>query len=201
MRWFWSVTVWLRATTISLSSASCCSLITAWPTAINSGSVTTARPNSTRPSSVRGRPILILYPNLRPDAAVDLLLRPMSGRELALPVERARHDVPQVVMTGCPAEHPPDLGGFGHQRRRIPRAARRFLFFDRVTRDGLDHLDDFPDAVAAPVAAVQCRGFAAATQVLESLEVRCGEILDMDVVAYPRAVGRIVVRPEDMETR
>ena len=54
-------------------------------------------------------------------------------------------------------------------------------------------------AVAVPVAAVGDQRLAAVAQVVERIQVRGGEILDVDVVAHAGAVGRRVVGAEDRQ--
>ncbi len=85
------------------------------------------------------------------------------------------------------------------QGRRVSGAAWCLSFGQRVPRHGLDHPDDVADAVAAPVAAVQCRGFAAAAQVGQRLQVGVGQVLHVDVVAHAGAVGCRVVGAEDRD--
>src|SRR5690554_3876984 len=91
--------------------------MTALPMATSKGSVAMPRPIRTSPSSVRGLFIFIeRYPLFAPD----------SGGELTLPLERARHDLFEIVVLRRPPERLADPRGACYQGRWIARAARRF---------------------------------------------------------------------------
>src|SRR6185369_9314992 len=181
---FCSVAVALSPSTASLSVAAWSFLKTALPIAISSGTVTNASPSSTRPSKVRGRRIFIGRSSPR--------ATPLTGGELPFPRERGLDDVLEVVVARLPAERRADARGARHERRRISGSARGFPFRNRMSRDRFDHGQELAHAVAAAVAAVQRRRLAAAAQIGEGLQMRVGEILDVDVVANPGAVFRRV---------
>ena len=86
--------------------------------------------------------------------------------------------------------------GARHESRRVSGAARRLAFRDRMSGDRLDHAQQLAHAVAAAVAAVQCRGLAAAAQIREGLEMGVGQVLDVYVVANAGTVPRRVIRAE-----
>ena len=51
-------------------------------------------------------------------------------------------------------------------------------------------LEDFAHAVAVAITDVRHRRFATGTQVVEGIQMRGGEVVDVDVVTYAGAVGR-----------
>ena len=104
-------------------------------------------------------------------------------------------------MPRPPAERGTNTGGSSDQRGWIAGAPGFLSFGYRVPRDVLDHGKHFANAVAATVAAVQCRGFAAAAQVGERLQMRVGQVLDVDVVTDAGAVRGWVVGAEDRHVR
>ena len=67
--------------------------------------------------------------------------------------------------------------------------------------DLLHAREHFAHAVAVAVTAVRDERFAAGAQVVERVQVRGGEIFDVDVVAHTGAVGRREVGAEDRQVR
>ena len=93
----------------------------------------------------------------------------MTCSEFSFPFQRRCYDFGEVVVPWLPAKRGANTGGSRDQRGWIA-GAPRFLFFGyRVPRNILDHGEKLANAVAATVAAVQCRGFAAAAQVGKGL--------------------------------
>src|SRR5688500_3217397 len=151
------------------------------PTASSSGTVTNARPISTMPSSVRGRPMFILL-------FLDGSRAPVPCSEFSFPFQRRFYDLGKVVVPRLPAEGGTDTSGASDQRRWIAGPTRFLPLGNRVPCDALDHGKQLADAIAPPVTAVQCRGFAAAAQVGQRFPMGVRELLDMDVVAAAGAV-------------
>src|SRR5690606_12865920 len=90
---------------------------------------------------------------------------------------------------------------FRNQAGRVSGAARLLDRLDRGAVDAIHGRDDFANAVAVPVSAVQCGRGAALAQVVERLDVGVREILNVDVIAYSGSVGCFVVRAEDRQVR
>src|SRR6185436_8755740 len=189
-----SVAVALSASTTSLSFASCPSLIMPLMLATSSGTVTNARPIRTMPSNVRGRRIFIRD-------GLDGSLRPMSRSEFSFPFKRRCYDFGEIVVPRLPAERGTDASRASDQCRRIAGPTRLLPFGYGVSGDALDHGKQLADAVASPVAAVQCRGFAAAAQVCQGLQMGVCQVLDMNVVADAGTVRCRVIRTENRDVR
>ena len=121
----------------------------------------------------------------------------MPCSEFSFPFQRRRYDFGEIVVPRLPAERGTNTGGASDQRGWIA-GAPGFLFCGYwVSGDVLDHGEQLANAIAPAVAAVQCRGFAAAAQVGQGLQMGVGQVLDVDVVAHAGAVGRGVVGAED----
>src|SRR5690606_22802033 len=148
-----------------------------------------ARPISTMPSSVRGRRITIRE-------ALSGSRAPVPLREFPFPFKRCFYDLLEVVVPRLPAERGTNARRTSDQCGWIAGPTGFLPLLYGVSGDALDGGKQLPDAVAAAVATVQCRGFAAGAQVGERLQMSVGEVLDMNVIAHARTVRSGVIRAE-----
>ncbi len=102
---------------------------------------------------------------------------------------------------GCHLSTSRTLSHLATRRRRIAGAARLFAHVELEAGDLLDAREDFAHAVAMPIADVRDQRLAAGAQVVERIQVRGGEVFDVDVVAHAGAVGRRVVGAEHRQVR
>ena len=87
----------------------------------------------------------------------------------------------------------------GNERRRVARAARRFDNRNRPAADRLDRSNDIADRVSAAGPQIDAGACSACKQMIQSLEVSGREIADVHVIAYGRAIGRVVIGPENFD--
>src|SRR5262249_30384279 len=117
------------------------------------------------------------------------------------PIEGMPDDGIEIVEPGFPAQHREHLVRPGDERRRIAGAARLHLHDERAAGDPLHALDDLAHAVAVPVADVQGDRWPPVLEVGEGIEMSGGQVFNMDVVAHPGSVWRVVVGTEDRYMR
>src|SRR5688572_7952333 len=113
-----------------------------------------------------------------------------------LPVERGAHDGVQLVVLRRPLEQLAHAVALGDQAGRVARAARLFADVEFGAGDALHAVEYLAHAVAMPVTHVGRERIAAGPQVIQGVEMRAGEIGDVNVVAYAGAVRGRVVRAE-----
>src|SRR5579875_953691 len=184
--------------------------------ATSSGTAITARPRSIRLLKDLGRSIVIACGQLlsgtapvrdpnrmraghrAPEVGATL---PRIAQQSLLPGERGADDRVEIVEPRLPAERRADPLGASDEQGRIAFAARLLPDREPSAADALDTRKHFTDAVAVAVAAVEHGRLAATAQVVQSVEVRAGQVLDMDVVAHTGPVGRRIIRPEDAHVR
>jgi hypothetical protein len=111
-----------------------------------------------------------------------------------LPIQRGSNDGVQIVEPWLPAELGPDAVGSRHERRGVARAAGLFSNIQRMAGDSLYALENFPHAIAVSVTHVENDRGAAISQIRECVEMRCGEIFDMNVITNSGSVRCRVVR-------
>ena len=99
----------------------------------------------------------------------------------------------QIVAARLPAQHLANSRGLRNQHGGIAGAPGLLEDFKRAACGCLNRGEHFAHAVAVPVAAVEDLGAAAGAQVRQRLQVGVGQVLDMDVIAHPGAVGGVVV--------
>src|SRR5437899_489784 len=124
---------------------------------------------------------------------------PGVAQQPLLPGEPRAHDGIEIVEARLPAKLPADALGAGYERRRISGAARLLAHLEGLARHPLDAGENLPHAVTMSVADVQRGRAAPRAQVLEGGEVRGRQILDVNVVAVARAIGRRIVGAEDRD--
>src|SRR5205807_1474771 len=105
-------------------------------------------------------------------------------------LEPRAHDGIEIVEARLPAKLPADALGAGYERRRVSGAARLLAHLEGLARHPLDAGENLPHAVTVSVADVKRGRAAPRAQVLEGVEVRGRQILDVNVVADARAIGR-----------
>jgi hypothetical protein len=119
-----------------------------------------------------------------------------ARHEFTFPSERMSNDGRKMVETGLPAECRPCLAGIGNDPRGIAAASRRNLNLEIDARDTLNRLDHFKHRKAVAVAAIERRP--TGSQVAQGVEMGVHQVADMDVVADTGAVGRRVIRAENL---
>src|SRR6266513_166994 len=124
---------------------------------------------------------------------------PGVAQQPLLPGEPRAHDGIEIVEARLPAKLPADALGAGYERRRISGAARLLAHLEWLARHPLDAGENLPHAVTVSVTDVQRGRAAPRAQVLEGVEVRGRQILDVNVVADARAIGRRIVGAEDRD--
>src|SRR5256884_635284 len=124
---------------------------------------------------------------------------PGVAQQPLLPREPGADDGIEIVEARLPAKLPADALGAGYERRRVSGAARLLAHLEGLARHPLDAGENLPHAVTVSVADVKRGRAAPRAQVLEGVEVRGRQILDVNVVADARAIGRRIVGAEDRD--
>src|SRR5262249_15155340 len=124
---------------------------------------------------------------------------PWLAQQLLLPIPGRAHDRVEIVQARLPAELRADSVGTGDEGRRIAGAAPSLMHLQPATGDPLHAREHLPYAVAVTVADVERGRGATATQPGERIAVRCGEILDVNVIADAGAICRRIVGAEDLD--
>src|SRR5260370_24116469 len=117
---------------------------------------------------------------------------------LAVPLPRRFDDGPQLGIARLPAQLTVDLFRRRHQKRRVAGPAWPFLDRNFFTRDLLDRTNYFADAVTSADAQVVVHALPR-LQLLQSQQVRLGQVVDMDVIAHAGAVRRRVIAAEHLD--
>src|SRR6185437_5503839 len=154
--------------------------------ATSSGRARSASPKSIRPLRDLGR-----------THCIRVILRPRLFQQPPFPGEGGAHDGVEIVEPGLPFELLADAIGARHQGGRVTRAPRLFQDLQAGAGHPLNTLEHFPDAVAVSVADVENGRVSASAQIVERIEMRRRQVLDMDVVAYSRAVRSRIVGTEN----
>src|SRR5579871_5060495 len=97
----------------------------------------------------------------------------------------------EAIEPRRPSEQRADLVGAGDQRRRVALAPRLLPDRQWFCGDSLDAVEHLADAVTVAVADVADRGSAATAQVLERVDMRAGQIVDMHVVTHSGSVRSV----------
>src|SRR5690348_11019954 len=109
--------------------------------------------------------------------------------KLPLPFEGGEDNGVEIVEPRPPAELAADALGARDERRRVARATRLLADVELCTRRALDRGEHLAHAVAVTIAHIERGGRATAAQIVERVDVRGGEVADVQVVAYAGAVG------------
>src|SRR5690606_17526282 len=155
---------------------------------------------SNRGSSRAGCVLPYLRRSWGPERGIQLRLWTMAGSpggQLALPVQGCPNDLVDVVETGRPPQGFADPAGVRDQHGRIAAAARLFPDVERQAARFFHRPEYLTNAVAVAVAAVESDRCAAATQIVQRLDMGIGEVFDVDVVAHAGAVGSWIIGAED----
>src|SRR3569832_2127081 len=167
-------------------------------TATSNGTAISARPSSINPLNDLGRAHCMAHSSRKAPADVS---SPRLAGEALLPGQCSLHDGIEVIELRPPAQHGADLVGAGNQHRRVARPTG--FLTDRQWTAGhpFDALQHFSHAISTTIADVQYLGDASLAQVGEGVQVRCGEVLDVYVVADSSAVLRREVGTVDGNVR
>ena len=131
----------------------------------------------------------------------SVLLQSRILLQAAFPVELRADDLFEIVVMRSPTENLADALRPRHQGRWIASAPWTFNYGQRASVHPIHHRDHLSHAVSVPVAAIERGGRSPVTQVVERLDVRGSQVLDVDIVAHARAVGSRVVGAEDRHVR
>src|SRR5882672_7160398 len=116
---------------------------------------------------------------------------------LAMPLPGRRYDLLQLRKLRLPAQFLPGLVRRGYKARRIAWTARLLGGFYFLAGHLLAHLDHFTHGIAIAVAEVVEALFARR----QREQVRLRQVHDVNIVADAGAIGRRIVRPENLALR
>lgn len=114
-----------------------------------------------------------------------------------MPVPGGLNDSLQVVLN-LPVEEFLRLVAFGNEKGRIARTAAGSNDLKVSFCDFFNHIDHFRDGEAVAGAEVEVIAFAAVQEVLNSLDVRISQVVDMHIVADACAVFSLIVGAENL---
>ena len=106
------------------------------------------------------------------------------------------HDRLQIVVARPPAELCTDAVGPRHEVGRIAGAARLLADGQGAAADLFHHAQHFANRVAMAVADVQRHRLAVGAQIIEGVQMRRCQVLDVQIVAHPRTVRSRIVAAE-----
>lgn len=112
----------------------------------------------------------------------------------------AVHDVGEVAFGG-PAQELIGFCGIGDEGWWIAGTAWADFAADGLAGRGFGGLDYFQDGIAFARAEVDGKGIAFLFEMLKGADVGVGKVVDVDVVAEAGAVGRGIVRAEDLQLK
>src|SRR5215472_17841278 len=103
-------------------------------------------------------------------------------------------------IPGLPLQELLCARGVGDQRRRIAGTAGSHDSTDWFSSDLLGSMNDLKNRAALSGTQIHGKRFRSVDQAREGKGVRFSEVVDMDVVADTRAVGRGVVLPKNLQS-
>lgn len=110
------------------------------------------------------------------------------------------HDIPEPGVAGAPARARQDQVIVGDQRSRVARTPRAHDPSDLAAGDALDRVEDVQHRKAGAIAAVHgVAGLGIVHQQVQRVNVRVGQVADMDVVAHAGAVVGVIIRAIDLD--
>lgn len=121
------------------------------------------------------------------------------GQLCLMPDPSVRNDLVDVRALRAPIQHFAGSRSIRYERCRIPGPPRRKLLADSAARDPLHTVPDLEYARAPAGPEIDCRGGSAPGQILERLQMRAGQVCDMDIVPDRRPVAGVVVITKDTQ--
>src|SRR5258708_40320485 len=101
-----------------------------------------------------------------------------------------------IVIGGLPRQDAPDHLRIRDDGRRVARPSGADGHREVDARNPLDRVDNFSNRITASVTTIQRCAGAAATQIIERIDVSIPQIADVNVIADTCPVWRRIVRAE-----